>query len=312
MRSQFNKLLVSRRPAFAVLNELFRVALYRRITRTALPLFVRGGDIISAGPMAVGSHEPQVAATLKHFAAEGFNKFLLDIGANIGLTTSAAGSYFDRVVLFEPNPLCLGILETNVAISLTSTAYEIRRYGLGRENSRLTLRVPRSNWGGAYIVSDDNAYSSQTLLAKDGFKKDDPQNYLSLEIDICNASDNLGRLFAELKEDGKSYGSVKIDVEGFETVVLQAIAETLPPDMGLSIIFEHWGDEFKSEKILSAFYGRAHLYALVRTPSVAGSRWRKLLSLLTFGVEKYSLQPWEPGLLATDLVLRVDSIGSNL
>jgi FkbM family methyltransferase len=227
------------------------------------------------------------------------------------LTTSAVGSSFDRVVLFEPNPLCLGILETNVAISLTRTAYEIRRYGLGRENSRLTLRVPRSNWGGAYVVSDDNAYSSEALLAKDGFAKDDPESYLSLEIDICHAADILGRLFAELIKDGKSHGSVKIDVEGFESVVLQAIAETLPPEMGLSIIFEHLGDEFDSEKILSAFRGRAHLYALVRAPSVVGSRWRKLWSLLTSGVETYSLEPWAPGVLATDLILKVDSVGSD-
>ena len=311
MNSGSNNLDITRRSVWAVLREHIRVAIYTRLTKPALPLFLRGGDVISAGPMAVGWHEPQVSATLKRFAIEGYNDFLLDIGANIGLTTSVVGESFDSVILFEPNPLCHGILATNLAISLINTPYEIRRYGLGRTDSKVNLRLPRSNWGGAYIVSDDNAYSRQTLLAKDGFTKDDLQDHLSLEIDIRNATEVFKTLFSEYQANKKLSGSVKIDIEGFEIVVIQAIAATLPLGMRLSIIFEFLGGNIAGEEILSLFQGRADFYAVIKEPNVSGSRYRKLFALLTKGFELYSLKPWTPGLIANDFVLRIKSTGEN-
>ena len=307
MNTDYDNLLITRRSSFAILCDFFRVALYQKITRNALPLFVRGRDVISAGPMAIGSHEPHVTAMLECFASQGFNNFLVDIGANIGLTTCLVGKYFDEVVLFEPNPLCLGILETNVAVSLSNTPYQIHRYGLGRSNEKLNLRVPHLNWGGAYVVSDDNMYSKETLLAKDGFVNDDSKNYLSIEIDIRDSKIILRDLFEELRVAGKLNGSVKIDVEGFELVVLQAIAATLPPEMRLSIIFENWSGDFPGEDVQSFFKSRAKLFNLAKTPKVNGSRWRKLLALLIAGNEKYSLIPWKPGSISNDLVLKVNS-----
>jgi FkbM family methyltransferase len=308
MKTKFDNILVTRRPSFAILYDFLKVALYQRMTHSALPLFVRGRDVISSGPMAVGSHEPHVAAILEIFATKGFSDFLFDIGANIGLTSSVVGNLFEQVVLFEPNPLCCGILETNLAISLVNTPYEIRRYGLGTSDGKLTLKVPRSNWGGAYVVSDDNAYSNETLLAKDGFISEDSKNYMSMNIDIRCGVDVLKRLFEELKVANKLHGSIKIDVEGFEMVVLQAIAAALPSEMGLSIVFEYWTDEFPGKEILSSFNGRAHLYGMIKTPRVSGSRWRKLLALLSAGGQTYSLIPWEQGIYATDFVLRIDPI----
>ena len=306
MKKTFENIIVMRRPTSAVLHDFIKVALYQRLTKSALPLFVRGRDVISSGPMAIGSHESHVAAMLEHFAIKGFSNFLLDIGANIGLTSSVVGNLFEQVVLFEPNPLCCGILETNLAISLIKTPYEIRRYGLGTRDGKVTLKVPRSNWGGAYVDSDDNAYSNQTVLAKDGFINEDSHNYLSMYIDIRRGSDVLKILFDELKAANKLHGSIKIDVEGFEIVVLQAIAAALPPEMGLSIIFEFWTGEFPGKEILSAFNGRGHLYGMIKTPRVSGSRWRKLFALLAAGSQTYSLIPWEKGMFATDFVLQID------
>ncbi len=306
MKNKFEDIRVIRRSSSNVLYEFIKLTLYQRLTKNALPLFVRGQDVISSGPMATGSHEPHVAAMLEHFAIEGFSNFLLDIGANIGLTSSVVGNLFEQIVLFEPNPLCWGILETNLAISLVNTPYEIRRYGLGTSDGKLTLKVPRSNWGGAYIESNENAYSNQTLLAKDGFINEDSQNYLTMNINIRRSADVLKTLFEELKTANKFHGSIKIDVEGFEIVVLQAVAAELPSEMGLSIIFEYWTGEFPGKEILSAFNGRAHLYGMVKIPRVSGSRWRKLFALIAAGSQTYSLIPWEQGMFATDFVLRID------
>jgi FkbM family methyltransferase len=297
--------IITQKSSWSVVLEYLKVVLYKRITRRALPIFVRGGDVISANPMVNGSHEQHVAATLEDFANDGYSDFLLDIGANIGLTSSAVGNVFDKIILFEPNPLCIGVLEANLAISLVNTPFEIRRYGLGSSNEKPTLKIPRSNWGGAHIVSEDNAYSGEILLAKDGFSIDDDRNYITQKIEIRNAVDVLKDIFEQFRIEGNLTGSIKIDVEGFELVVLQAIAVGLPHEMGLSIIFEYWADKFPAEEILSAFQGRAQLFAVIKTPRVAGSQLRKLISLLFAGKQAYSRVPWKPGLQATDFVLKV-------
>jgi len=305
MNSEKKYTVISKKSSISIFLDYFRVALYQRLTRCAIPVFVRGGDVISASPMVLGVHEPHVAETLKHFASEGYDNFLLDIGANIGLTSSAVGNLFDKVVLFEPNPLCLGILETNLAINLVGTPYEIKSFGLGRSNEKLTLKIPRTNWGGAHIVSKDNAYSAETLLAKDGFDTEDSQNYLFREINIRNTVDVMKEIFEDFRLQGCFSGSIKIDIEGFEGVVLKSIAKALPKEMELSIVFEYWAEKFPFEEVLSAFDGRAQIFGLLKTPRVNGSKWKKLLSLILIGSQKFTLMPWTPSMQATDFVLKV-------
>ena len=104
MNTDYDNLLIIRRSSVAILCDFFRGVVYQKITRNALPLFVRGRDVISTGPMAIGSHEPHVTAMLECFASQGFSSFLVDIGANIGLTTCLVGKYFDEVVLFLCHP----------------------------------------------------------------------------------------------------------------------------------------------------------------------------------------------------------------
>ena len=305
MKSNPKKTVISQKSSLSFLIDYFKVILYQRLTRGALPLFVKGGDIISASPMVIGAHEPHVAETLKLFAGEGYDNFLLDIGANIGLTSSVVGNLFKKVILFEPNPLCLGVLETNLAINLIGTPYEINRFGLGSLNEKLTLKIPRANWGGAYIDSKDNAYSDEILLAKDGFNNEDLKRYLSYEIDIRNAVDVLKEIFEKFRLEGGFSGSIKIDVEGFEILVLKSIAKALPKDMELSIIFEYWEEQFPSEEVLSAFNGRAQMFGLLKSPSISGSKLKKLLSLILAGSQKFFLIPWASSMHARDFVLRV-------
>jgi FkbM family methyltransferase len=305
MNSEPKSTIITRKSSLSFMLDYIRVVLYQRLTRSALPVFVRGGDVISASPMVLGAHEPHVAETLKHFASDGYDDFLIDIGANIGLTSSAVGNLFKKVVLFEPNPLCLGVLETNLAINLVGTPYEIRGCGLGSSDEKLTLKIPRTNWGGAHVISKDNSYSVETLLAKDGFNNEDLQNYLFREIDIRNAVDVLKEIFEQFRLEGRLSGSIKIDVEGFEVVVLKSIARALPEEMELSIVFEYWAEQIPFEEVLSAFDGRAQIFGLLKTPRVNGSKWKKFLSLMLVGSQNFSLMPWTSSMHATDFVLRV-------
>jgi hypothetical protein len=167
--------------------------------------------------------------------------------------------------------------------------------------------VPRHNWGGAYVLSDDNSYREETLLAKDGFAINDEKNYLTVDIQIEGAVNVFSILFAELHAAGLRRGAIKIDVEGLEMVVLEAIAETVPADFELSVIFENWGEEFSGERLLSAFNGRAQLFSLVKTPAGAARSIVQLLKLLVIGSQRFVSRPWQPGLRACDLVLHVEA-----
>jgi FkbM family methyltransferase len=181
--------------SFKLLYDWLTKLCYRKLTSNALPLFSRGSDSSSFTVNALGVHEIQVCKILKKFSQKGNSAFLIDIGANIGLTSCQSGNYFDYVIMYEPNPLCVGILQTNVAISLPKEKYEINPYGLGKTTETLQLCVPRDNWGGAYIKCSENLYDAETLLHKDGFHEISYENYLTLDVKVKNAAQTLGRLW---------------------------------------------------------------------------------------------------------------------
>jgi len=297
-------------PAHRFLWTVFKAKLFQWLTRDSPPLFLRGADVISVAPHILGVHEPQVKAALDLFADNGFDGFLVDIGANIGLTSCQSGAKFHEIHMYEPNPLCAGILRVNAAIALVGCNYEIHEYGLGQREEKLPLQIPKNNWGGAYIESDQNTYSIDTLAKKDGFPKHDPENYLSVEIQVKQAGIVLGNLFNKLHQTGATKGTVKIDVEGLELVVLNAIAHNLPKDMSTMVIFENWGTEFKFADILEAFRGRAIVYSLAKTPAGAKTVIGKLLALLYAGQQQFTLKRWEPSDEANDVILCVRETSS--
>ena len=217
-----------------------KYSLFKKLTRQAMPVFVRGGDLISIQPMAWGEYEPEVVELIKHWTDSGFNDFFLDIGANIGLITCQVGCWFKQVHLFEPNPDCVSLLGINVRAMLRDQHFQIHPYALGAQKEQLTLMVPFGNWGGAFIASSDNEYSPEVLAHKDGFARFDPAQYQAHTVQVESASLVLSNLFAALKAQGLKKGVIKIDVEGFESLVLKAIASTVPDDVELMVIFENW------------------------------------------------------------------------
>ena len=153
----------------SVVSKNLRDRLFQRLTRKSANLFLRGRDLISAGPLVDGVHEPVVTSLIQHAAEHGHTDFLIDIGANIGLISCQVGNRFKHVHMFEPNPYCCNILEVNSVIALNSTRYHIHRFGLGDEDKKTVLNVPRHNWGGAFINDASNSYDATTLAKKDSF-----------------------------------------------------------------------------------------------------------------------------------------------
>ena len=142
--------------------------------------------------------------------------------------------------MFEPNPDCVSILKVNSKIALRNKAYVINEFGLGLKRETLKLYVPYDNWGGAFIKSLDNEYDENLLSKKDGYGDFNKNNYQVLDVQVESATDTLSQLFGDLAKRGKTKGVIKIDVEGYEKLVLDAISETVPDNFQLCVIFENW------------------------------------------------------------------------
>ena len=291
-----------------VRRERAKSKLFRKATKNSLSLFIRGGDLISIDPQVIGAHEPAITSLINYFSDIGYNGFLIDIGANIGLTSCQNGNKFKQVHMFEPNPYCCKILEVNSVIALNNTTYQIYNYGLGEENKKSVLTVPRNNWGGAFI-RDDNSYSDKILASKDNFKDILDSNYYTVDIEVRKTTDALSNVFNELLKNNLMQGVIKIDVEGYEPAVLKGIAESFPSQLKAIVLFESWNSSFDMDAILKSFNGRATAYKFFReTPWK--KHWPRLLKMLTsyfrskiaYRVMINKTQDWRG-----DLILQVDS-----
>ncbi len=236
--------------------------IYRYATKGGGSLFCRGGDLISAAPLTTGVHEPPLAALIDYYAQNGFNDCLIDIGANIGLTSCQSGHRFSEVHMYEPNPLCCLVLEANARMALDQGRFTIHKIGLGGSDKDVTLTVPRHNWGGAFVRDEENSYDESQLANKDGLRRIEANNYFYVDISIKNTAHELGGLFNRLAEKSLKNVVIKIDVEGYETSVLAGIAQALPDDMRLRIIFESWAPALKIQPILALFGDRAKAFKL--------------------------------------------------
>jgi FkbM family methyltransferase len=221
------------------LMKVLKSRLFSYCTRKSSPLFLKGGDDISTSPLVSGGYENELTKLLQSFAAAGLDETLIDIGANVGLTSYYARSFFKSVYCFEPNPRVFLILKANLYSFLTE-GVKIFNFGLGEKNERVTLTVPKTNFGGAFIQNDANAYSLDELASKDGYKNFDSANYDEIEIELRSGRTELSKIFAACKKGV----TIKIDVEGFEQTILTEIAAALPPNLPFVILFENWSNNF--------------------------------------------------------------------
>jgi len=271
----------------------FKRSIFKKLTRKSLNVFLRGGDIISVDPLLEGAHEHALTKFIGNCAENGMSDFFIDVGANIGLTSCQNGNGFKKVYCFEPNPLCVNILKTNLAISLSKGDFKIFDFALGDEDGEFDLYVPKHNWGGAF-VKDGNDYADDVLGKKDGFEGINSDNYILNTVKVKNSEVVFTDLFASIVEKNLHNGLIKIDVEGFERKVLLAIANTVPSSMNVSIVFENWDPSFDLIEIKNAFKNRS-VSLLKFKRSIYGtnkSKLRKYFEFILFG-EKTHLESIE-------------------
>ncbi|WP_084679457.1 FkbM family methyltransferase [Curvibacter lanceolatus] len=280
---------------------------FRKLTKSSNHLFLRGGDIISIDPQIIGIHEEKIRNSIKHYTTEGYKDFLIDIGANIGLTSCQSGLEFSEIHMFEPNPLCCKILEVNTSISLEPSKITIHKYGLGAENKNCLLTIPKHNWGGAFINDETNSYTKEILSLKDGLENFDSNNYLEVEISIKDTEQELKGIFESLANKGLHRGVIKIDVEGYEESVLIGIAKSIPKNIQAVIFFESWDKNFNLEKITDTFDRKIITRKIVQSPpwGTDASKLRKILSLILNQKYHTKIKNIEGDNFAGDLILEV-------
>jgi FkbM family methyltransferase len=248
-----------------------RVAKLRNSTqkflfKKSLPIFIKAADTISTSILANGSYEIKIKKLIDFYSQGKFSDFFLDLGANIGLTSCQSGKNFKAIHMFEPNPDCLHILKVNCRICLQGVDYQIHEYGLGKRDETLQLFIPKKNWGGAFLSSTDNSLSQDILLRKDHFEEFDETNYLVENVLVKDAEEVFSHLFKELLSKKLVNGVIKIDVEGFESVIFEGLSNTLPSGLNLIIIFENWGDGATVNKSIQSIRHQFKLYQMVTLP----------------------------------------------
>lgn len=281
------------------------IGIFKYLTENAMPIFTRGGDDISITPQIFGHYELRVKELIDFYASQGNQDFLIDIGANIGLTTCQSGNLFKEVHCYEPNPNCFKILEVNTQIVLNKCKIFLNQFGLGSEKFETTLFVPGSNWGGAFVHDQHNSYSDDELGRKDGHQGFDPSKYSQVPIQIKDGVEVLSDLFNSLKSRNLTNGFIKIDVEGYEPVIIQSIAKSVPNGMHIIILFECFTKDFQPDSLLSDFKGDAEAFKLIRFPEKHMPKLKRIWRVITQGGYIYKVSQFDALSNSTDIIFIV-------
>jgi FkbM family methyltransferase len=257
-----------REPPLTLFANRQKVSLFRWLTRKVPPIFLCGGDVMTIGPMVTGYHEPEVLQVLAFLAQSGFNRALIDVGANIGLMTYGSRDWFQAFHCFEPNPRVFNVMTANLATVFApdGPGLHLHNFGLGDRDETSVLSVPRHNQGAAFIAGSSNAYGADVLQAR----KQTGSGNTEVSVTIRRARDIFAGLFGDMPSGGFV---VKIDTEGYEQVIIREIAAAMPAGARIAIVFENLQPEFDAREFIRTALGGTGR-ALKLADNIAGVRSR--------------------------------------
>lgn len=284
---------------------------FKKITENGLNLIFRNKDIITPYPATSGVYDEHIKIFLTHVSKKEYSDFLIDIGANIGLTSCQSGDNFKQIHMFEPNSDCFKILEVNSKIALKNTDYFLYNFGLGEEDGTFKLSIPDENWGGGYIKHESNPIHSKISQDKENKTITEENTNSETQVQIKNAGNELRNIFYSLEPKNLTKGIIKIDVEGLETPIIRAIAKIIPDSFELIIIFETWDKKIDIDSLILDFKGRAKAFKFSQTTlwKKDARKISKLFSLLGFFLGKpaitHKIEEISKGEQELDYIIRV-------
>ncbi|NSW46006.1 MAG: FkbM family methyltransferase [Bacteroidales bacterium] len=169
-------------------------------------LIVAKGMTGATGNVYCGLHEFIEMSFLLHFLRQ--DDLFVDIGANIGSYTILASAHVGaKTISFEPVPETFSILLQNIAINNVFNKVTTYNLAVGNTNGVINFTKDHDTMNHAAISSDSNV----------------------IEVKICKCDDILKNQNPTL---------LKIDVEGYETEVINGAFETLKKESLKAIIIE--------------------------------------------------------------------------
>ena len=251
--------------------------IFRKLVHQNANYYLKPTDIISHRPTLFGYHEPHLEG-LFELVSKTHNDFLLDIGANVGLSSVICGSNFTEIHCVEPNKTLSKILGVNLEISGLSYKSKIHNVGLGKETTVEELWIPRNNFGGAFIPRG-NAYDGNN----DTVQRLAREEHIVQEIRVVESNIWFSDLFAS--HGHWANGLVKIDVEGFEMPIFQSILRTLPKHVSLVVIMENFLNSFDFDQFKTPHH-EIEWFGFYKKKSVFKSIPFKLLGMSSYFVQK--------------------------
>ena len=203
-----------------------------------------------------GTYSPDLIKFFDLCNNEGYGDFLLDIGANTGLVACSSLDKFSIVHSFEPNPYTFNILENNIFLNKQKGNIIAHKIALGEQDEKSQMYIPYNNLGAAFLMNDANSYLKATDSVKDYLYGDmfEKNKYDVVDVEVKNTKNYLANIFKELSAQNYKKGVVKIDVEGCELSILNAISQIIPDDFSVVIIFESFTAGYLNmDKIIKSF-----------------------------------------------------------
>jgi len=152
----------------------------------------------------------KVAGASKRFS-EAINtcksRLAIDLGANQGKYTKILAENFDRVIAFEPNPDAFLILEKNLS---HYSNVELHQLAVGTECGTSTMFLRDM------YESNPASYSEGTTLFESKENVDPTKSIHVKMVDITRFIEELGQ----------EVGIIKVDIEGAEVPVLEALLDS--------------------------------------------------------------------------------------
>lgn len=221
---------------------------------------VPAGDYVARAMRFVGDLDPKVSWVIDRSVLPGDT--VLDIGGNLGLVTLRMASLVGpqgNVHTFEPQPRMLKYLQKTLALN-PSAPITIHGLALGDRRQTLSLSIPSGNAGSA------------------SFSVGTRGDHETVEVPIVTLDDYAAEIGLEHVE------VIKMDVEGFESQVLNGASHILATSPPRVIVFEE------------------------NTPYPDGALAKSMTLLQDFGYELYGLPR---KLLRVDLVPIIEHPSSH-
>jgi FkbM family methyltransferase len=147
-------------------------------------------DYVTEDYFLSGCWEPEIVELIKRSSAH--TEILIDIGANVGITSYQTAQYFQKCILFEPVPVLASAAQFNLRYQKNCI---VHAQGIARHEENTLINIPTNNTGSAAVSPNG------TTLCKFINRK------------------QLTKLISPLTK--VSGATIKIDVEGLEVDVLR-------------------------------------------------------------------------------------------